>query len=61
MEAYNGILNQRKDLSYEINSISTQNLELKSLLRQYMAARINEELVIPPTQIMLAQAGLLGD
>jgi dynein regulatry complex protein 1 len=59
MEKYNHILSQRWSLSLEIDSFKNQNEELKALLRQYMAAKVNEELQIPPTQIMLAQAGLL--
>ena len=59
MEKYNVVLSQRAQISNEISSITIQNEELKTLLRQYMAARVNEELQVPPTQIMLAQAGLL--
>ncbi|KAL2911141.1 hypothetical protein HK105_209389 [Polyrhizophydium stewartii] len=59
MEKYNRILTQRWQLSQEIHSVRHQNEELKALLRQYMAARVNDELQIPPTQIMLAQAGML--
>ncbi len=59
MEKYNDVLTQRWNISQEISSIKSQNEELKALLRQYMAARVNEELQIPPTQIMLAQAGML--
>ncbi|KAI8905824.1 sperm tail-domain-containing protein [Gorgonomyces haynaldii] len=59
MQKYNQILTQRYHLSQEISSIKHQNDELKALLRQYMSARVNDELQIPPTQIMLAQAGML--
>ena len=38
-----------------------QNTELKALLRQYMGARVNDELQVPPTQIMLAQAGMMHE
>ncbi|KAH6568769.1 hypothetical protein BASA62_005268 [Batrachochytrium salamandrivorans] len=59
MEKYNKVLAHRWQLSQDISSVSNQNNELKILLGQYMSARINEELHIPPTQIMLAQAGIL--
>ncbi|KAI8928360.1 sperm tail-domain-containing protein [Entophlyctis helioformis] len=59
MNKHNEIVTHRWQLSQEIHSVRHQNEELKALLRQYMAARINDELQIPPTQIMLAQAGML--
>ena len=46
-------------MTQEITSIQRQNDELKGLLKVYMAAKVNEELQVPPTQIMLAQAGML--
>lgn len=58
MEKYNETLSERWQLSQEINSVRHQNDELKALLRQYMSARVNDELQIPPTEIMLAQAGM---
>ena len=58
MEKYNKILNERWDLTQEISAVQTQNEELKNLLKHYMSAKINQELQVPPTQIMLAQAGL---
>ena len=58
MNRYNQTLTERWTLTQEINEISQQNEELKSLLRQYMAANVNDELEIPPTKIMLAQAGI---
>ncbi|KAJ3092478.1 hypothetical protein HK102_006889 [Quaeritorhiza haematococci] len=59
MEKYNQLLTQRWNTTLEIKNISRQNEELKLLLRQYMAARVNDELQVPPTQILLAQAGML--
>lgn len=59
MEKYNTTLSDRHALLQEVTSIRLQNDELKSLLRRYMAAKVNEELQVPPTQIMLAQAGML--
>ena len=31
---------------------------MSTFLKHYMSAKINQELQVPPTQIMLAQAGL---
>ncbi|KAJ3277802.1 hypothetical protein HK104_002964 [Borealophlyctis nickersoniae] len=59
METYNAILTERAQLANQVTSIRSQNEELKMLLRQYMAARVNDELQVPPTQIMLAQAGMV--
>ncbi|KAJ3323365.1 hypothetical protein HDV06_001885 [Boothiomyces sp. JEL0866] len=61
MEKYNTLLTQRWQVSQKIEVTTRQNEELKALLRQYMASRINDELQIPPTQIMLAQAGMLSE
>ena len=59
MEKYNKILNERWGLTQDILAVKSQNEELKGLLKQYMASKINEELQVPPTQIMLAQAGMI--
>ncbi|KAI9358310.1 sperm tail-domain-containing protein [Zopfochytrium polystomum] len=59
MEKYHAQLSERWHLTQDIKAVSQQNEELKGLLRQYMAAKVNEELQVPPTQIMLAQAGML--
>jgi len=59
MQKYNKILTERMALAEDIKFIKEQNSELKALLRQYMNAKVNDELEVPPTQIMLAQAGIL--
>jgi len=59
MQKYNKLLTERMALAEDIKFIKEQNSELKALLRQYMNAKVNDELEIPPTQIMLAQAGIL--
>jgi dynein regulatry complex protein 1 len=61
MEKYHQELTERYNLSLENKSLGRQNAELKNLLRQYMEARVNDELQIPPSQIMLAQAGMLTE
>lgn len=58
MEKYHQVLSERWQLTQEIESIDRQNNELRQLLRQYMSAPVNDDLQIPPTQIMLAQAGI---
>jgi dynein regulatory complex protein 1 len=59
MEKYNQVLGERWQLTQEITSVTRQNLELRLLLKQYMTARVNDDLHVPPTRILLAQAGLL--
>ena len=41
----------------DISLIQQQNNELKNLLRGYMAARVNDELCVPPTKVLMVQAG----
>lgn len=60
MEKYNRLLNERFTLTHNIANVQRQNDELKGLLKHYMTAKINEELQVPPTQVMLAQAGILA-
>ncbi|KAJ3287403.1 hypothetical protein HDU79_005720 [Rhizoclosmatium sp. JEL0117] len=57
MKKYNALLTERFQLTQEIDAVRTQSDELKGLLRQYMAAKVNDELQIPPTQIMWHAAG----
>jgi dynein regulatory complex protein 1 len=59
MEKYNQLLSERWQLTQEITSVTRQNSELRQLLKQYMTARVNDDLHVPPTRILLAQAGLL--
>jgi dynein regulatry complex protein 1 len=61
MEKYHTLLTQRWQVSEKIRATEQQNNELKSLLRQYMSAHVNDELQVPPTQIMLAQAGMIPE
>lgn len=61
MEKYHTLLTQRWQTSQKITAMEQQNEELKVLLRQYMHARVNDELRVPPTQIMFAQAGMITE
>lgn len=53
LEKYHSVLESRKGLIQETSQLRQQNAELKLLLHQYMHARINKELEIPPTHTML--------
>ncbi|KAJ3238887.1 hypothetical protein HDU78_003297 [Chytriomyces hyalinus] len=57
MKKYNSLLTERYQLTEDIESVHSQNEELKNLLRQYMSAKVNDELEVPPTQIMWYAAG----
>ncbi len=55
MKTYNEALSDRWKLYHEVNDIKGQNSELKTLLRQYLTAKVNDELQIPPTKVLLGQ------
>jgi dynein regulatory complex protein 1 len=55
METYNVLLTERFAVIQDIQHLSQQNAELKQVLRQYMSAKINEELCIPPTKVLMGQ------
>jgi dynein regulatory complex protein 1 len=59
MTAYNKILNERWQKSHKIDSLEKQNGELKQLLRGYLSSKVNEEFQVPPSQVLLDQAGML--
>ena len=42
----------RRSLIAETDSLRQQNMELRLLLHQYMHARINQELEIPPSLVV---------
>lgn len=52
LNSYNGLLTDRANALAEVSQLQQQNDELRSLLNQYLSSRINEELVIPPTQVI---------
>ena len=49
---YVQILKERESAIKETNSLQSQNNELKALLNQYLGADVNDELHIPPTQVI---------
>lgn len=50
---YHGVLLRRKEMLDDVDALTTQNAELKEMLKQYLGAPINEDLIIPPTQMQL--------
>ena len=54
---YNDTLEERSNLINEVSSLHTQNEELKELLNQYLGAKVNDMLHIPPTQVIRVDAG----
>ena len=52
LKRYLGILQKRRDTLDELYGLQTQNEELRLLLNQYLASRINEELRVPPTAVI---------
>lgn len=52
LEQYHSELGSRAQLIQETDSLRQQNVELRILLQQYMHARINQELEIPPTLVV---------
>jgi dynein regulatory complex protein 1 len=52
MEKYLGLLQTRANNLADVESLSLQNTELRTLLNQYLGSRINEELEVPPTHVI---------
>eukprot|EP00163_Fabomonas_tropica_P016218 TRINITY_DN2917_c0_g1_i2.p1 TRINITY_DN2917_c0_g1~~TRINITY_DN2917_c0_g1_i2.p1 ORF type:complete len:569 (+),score=175.16 TRINITY_DN2917_c0_g1_i2:731-2437(+) len=52
MQRYNKLLSERCDLIDETNALLHQNDELRALLGQYLNAGINDDLAVPPTDII---------
>jgi hypothetical protein len=46
------LLNKRQNLVEETGKMHMQNEELKTLLKQYLQANINQELIVPPTDVI---------
>ena len=49
---YNKLVETRHGQLHEVLALQRQNDELRTLLNQYLSSKINEELVIPPTQVI---------
>ena len=52
LELHDSLLKSRSSLITEVGDMQRQNGELKSLLNQYLSSRINEDLHVPPTQVI---------
>lgn len=56
LERYNGILHERAKLMDDTMALRNQNEQLKALLNQYLGSKVNQELYVPPTQLVSMQA-----
>jgi len=52
LHKYDALLKSRSGLITEVGDLQRQNGELKALLNQYLSSRINEDLHVPPTQVI---------
>ena len=48
----------RSGLINEVGELQQQNDELKGLLNQYLSSKINEDLHVPPTQVIRLNSGM---
>ncbi|CAF1479790.1 unnamed protein product, partial [Rotaria sordida] len=55
LQKYHSILNARAKLMDENSALAKQNDELRLLLSKYMQSKVNQELQIPPSQIIQLQ------
>lgn len=56
LEKYNSTLHERQALMTETEALRSQNDQLKALLNQYLGSKVNEDLYVPPTQLLSMQA-----
>mmetsp|Transcript_35004 Transcript_35004/g.99216 ORF Transcript_35004/g.99216 Transcript_35004/m.99216 type:complete len:688 (-) Transcript_35004:130-2193(-) len=52
LQGYHKLLEGREDGLQVVESLRTQNQELRTLLNQYLSSSINEELQVPPTVLI---------
>jgi len=57
MQQKNKTLEDRKRQISGNDTLDTQNRELRALLSQYMSARVNDDLYVPPAQMLQLQQG----
>lgn len=61
LREYNKILEERSSMVDEVQSLRDQNQELKNVLNHYLNAQVNDELHVPPTQVIrIEPAGATG-
>ena len=56
LQDYNRTLEERTALIDEVDSLREQNQELKNVLNHYLNAQVNDELHVPPTQVIRIDA-----
>ena len=49
---YHKMLGARQNALNDAHRLQGQNVELRALLNQYLSSKINEELQVPPTQVI---------
>ena len=49
---YNEVLRQRASEINRVQSLQDQNVQLKALINQYLNAKVNEELIVPPSNTL---------
>ena len=52
LHKYDALLKGRGKVIEDVGDLQRQNGELKALLNQYLSSRINEDLHVPPTQVI---------
>lgn len=52
LREYNKTLEERASMVDEVESLRNQNQELKNVLNHYLNAQVNDELHVPPTQVI---------
>ena len=52
LNRYDALLKNRSGLIGDVAGLQRQNEDLKGLLNQYLSSRINEDLHVPPTQVI---------
>merc|ERR1712138_140067 len=48
LEKHNTVLKQRSQEIARVTSLQEQNAQLKALINQYLNAKVNDELIVPP-------------
>ena len=52
LEKYHQMVKRRADAIEEVKTFDERNKQLKQLLNQYLSSRVNEELMVPPVQML---------
>ena len=49
LQQYNKVLSERSAEISRVTSLQEQNVQLKALINQYLNAKVNDELIVPPS------------